>query len=261
MAGQRERDPAGGIRQVRAEVVGMRRPRGGQPEEERQRGPAGRGDPEREAGEGAEADPDLRDRDQEPEKQRERLADLHERRERRDAGEVGHLGHDRRGAGGIEERRVDELVDAGVEERDPEEEAEGQQRARRHGGRPELVAQRRPFLGGSRRRAAGVRRAGRCRSSGRRGSSARLARRSTSAAHGRALDARVGGAARPVVPGPESISRPPLGGRPPPLACVAAVGLDGTVRRAGCRSMAVRVMVPTRAPGTRRVGGNAGRDV
>ena len=60
-----------------------------------------------------------------------RLAQVDERADRRDPRELDELRLDRRRVGGVEEGRVEELVEAGVHERHPEEEEPERQQRRR----------------------------------------------------------------------------------------------------------------------------------
>ncbi len=177
-AGEREGQPAEGVRQVGPVVVGVRRPRRGEEEQERQRGAAERGGPEREPGQRAEAHGDLRERDQQADLDGKRLDRADEHGQRRDPGELGQLALDRRGARRIEERRVDELVEPGVDEGDAEEQAQRQQRDRRHARAPEPIAER--WRDGLRRPVSGPRHVARLarRHAGRAGASLPSAHRS-----------------------------------------------------------------------------------
>ncbi len=130
MAGEGEGQPADGVGEVGAEVVGPRRPRRGEEEQDRERRPGGRREPIGEPRERPEADRDLGQGDQDPDGDRERLAEVDEGADGRDPRELDQLGLDRRRVGGVEECRVQELVEARVDERDPQEEPEGQERNR-----------------------------------------------------------------------------------------------------------------------------------
>jgi len=127
-----KRDPAERVGEVRAVVIGMCRPGGRQPEHDRERGASHGGQAKGKPRQRSEPDGDLRDGDEQAHRDRERLDHVHERGQRRDAREGRQLGDDRRGRGRVEEGRIQQLVEAGVEECRPEEQAEWQERASRH---------------------------------------------------------------------------------------------------------------------------------
>ena len=141
-AGERQRQPGERVGQVRPIEVRLRRPRRGEPEEDRERHAARGREPEREAGDRPEADRDLRERDEQPQQERVRLHRPDEERDRRDPLERVELPVDRGRAGRVEERRIEELVDAGVQERDAGEEADGHEGRRGDGRLRELVPER-----------------------------------------------------------------------------------------------------------------------
>ena len=156
--GEGERQPAQGVRQVRSEVVRLDRPGRGQPEQDGERETARCREPEQQATQRSEADRDLGDGDEQTDRHRERLAEhLDERGDRRDLDEPVQLRADRSRAGRLQEVRIGQLVDAGIDERHAQEGAEGKegeretiQLCRRVGrfGRPG-VASRRAIAGPS----------------------------------------------------------------------------------------------------------------
>ena len=122
-----QRHPADGIRQVRTVVERARRPGGGQPEHQRQDGATDGGHTERETRQRAQADRDLGHGDEQADRDGERLGKVDEAADRRVADEGGHLAVDRRRARRVEEGRVEQLVEAGVQERETEEDPEREQ--------------------------------------------------------------------------------------------------------------------------------------
>ena len=140
--GKRERHPAERVWEVGAVEVRVGRPRGGEPEQDREGGAHRRSEAEREAGEGADADGDLGQRDPVADDDGERLDGPDEEGDRRHARELDELGLDRTRAGGVEEGRVEELVEARVDEGDAEEQTQRQEGEGRDGRAGHALAQR-----------------------------------------------------------------------------------------------------------------------
>jgi hypothetical protein len=130
VAGHQEQQPARRVRQIGAVVERLHAPRRREPEQERQGEAAERGDAEEEPGQSAQAHGDLGDGDQCADGHRGRHGEGTDERRQRRHGEIGlQLAADRTEAGRVQERRVRQLVEAGVQERAAKEDPDAHQGA------------------------------------------------------------------------------------------------------------------------------------